>query len=461
MIRIWKTRPRLTDSGNLTRVNSRRGLAGIARFAAVCGVVSIAIAGCADDSADRRFANESARPEERATEPPRPTPLDEATRAGGVTVPSPTALLMARGAPRHIYLRAASDLWTISVENGEAKRIFSPDGDTISAIASSPSGDQVGLIVESNARAGEIKLIILTANGDRIREIDRLENYLAPMPETPQAAGSLSWSPQGDRLVASFVAGGLLSIPTTDDEPSTLASASAVPVPGTAALSPSGDAVAVTRPAADGGYLALYLLPNVSAVGTPAAASITQLSSSSNGQSVAEVAWLPNGKEVLFTERPAAGGVAGAGDLFAIDINGRDLRVVASAGRVAPVAQINRFSPSPDGRSVAYTIVIPSADGAVFHSLWLRPLANGSAVQLTVPSGETVTDFWWTAAGLIYRTVPSMPGGTDYDGQDFHLYRASVESPPEQLYASELATPVASPSAASPVASPLATPSTS
>jgi hypothetical protein len=174
---------------------------------------------------------------------------------------------------------------------------------------------------------------------------------------------------------------------------------------------------------------------------------------------VTGLAWLPDGSALLFAERAAPGAPPLAGGLVAVGPDGSEPRVVASAGRVAPVAEIVHFAPSPDGRSVAYSVAVPSPDGPAFHSLWLRPLAGGQALPLAVPPDETVTDLWWTPSGLVFRAVPFAPGVTAYAGGRFALYRATVTDAPERLFATDAGTPAASPGADSPLpATPPASP---
>jgi hypothetical protein len=170
-------------------------------------------------------------------------------------------------------------------------------------------------------------------------------------------------------------------------------------------------------------------------------------------RTISGLAWLADGSGLLYSEAPMNG--VGGGDLFAVSPAGDNRRLVASAGRAAPVARVAEFVPSPDGQAVAFTVFTPTVTGPTFHSLWLQQMDGGVAIPLPVTSGETVTDLWWTSSGLIWQAeVNVAPGVTDYQGGPFALYRADGKGGPVEFFrvgpggpATPGATPASSPDA--------------
>jgi hypothetical protein len=134
-----------------------------------------------------------------------------------------------------------------------------------------------------------------------------------------------------------------------------------------------------------------------------------------------------------------------------VQSDGSEPRLIASAGRAAPVAQIVDFAVSPDGSSLAYTIATPDSTGErlMFHSLWVRSLDGTATVPVPIPGNVAVTQLWWTAEGLVWR---SQPAGTNEEaaeaGQAFAIERLDPQSQQHVLFsATPAATPAASPGA--------------
>jgi dipeptidyl aminopeptidase/acylaminoacyl peptidase len=262
----------------------------------------------------------------------------------------------------------------------------------------------------------------------------------------------------GDHLLVSFAPGGLLSVPLSG-APTPLIDAAQAAAPADAVWSPTGDAIAFLDPAVDGARTGLYVAPTGA---TPLDPVPVVTSSQNRPRSVSGFAWLPDGSGLLFAEADIDNRVATGGDLFQISPSGENPRLVAGAGAAAPVARIARFAPSPAGGAVAYTVVAPGPDGPSFHSLWVQQLGTGARYRLPVPDREAVTDLWWTAEGLVWRTVAIGDAAADstYAAGPFALYRADSSAPPERLAEVDpvpAASPVASP-AASPKSLPVASP---
>jgi hypothetical protein len=128
------------------------------------------------------------------------------------------------------------------------------------------------------------------------------------------------------------------------------------------------------------------------------------------GRLIVDFAWLPDGVSVLFTEGGGPGSAITGIDLWRVDANGEHRALVASAGTVAPVARIANISPSPDGRSVAYTVLVPGAGRPAVDSLWIRSLNSGMGFRVPLPSVASVEDIWWTDEGLVVSVVTTGTG---------------------------------------------------
>jgi hypothetical protein len=126
------------------------------------------------------------------------------------------------------------------------------------------------------------------------------------------------------------------------------------------------------------------------------------------------------------------------------------------------VAEVVAIRPSPDGRGVAYLIVVPGETGAHFHSMWVSELSTGSAVQIPVATDLSVTALWWTASGLVYRTVPARGVTAGGSSDAFALWRISDATGPIEIFhaAPAIAASPVAPATPPPAATPLAGPET-
>ncbi len=419
-------------------------------------LTSVTLAGCADDS-DRRFANDPVPEEEVAGSTPTalveegPTPTESAERPQA----SPQTLLVARGAPDRLFFLQGNQVWSVSSDGSDARLILDPDPDRVVAVASSPAANEVAVLLGENGNTNGGALVILDGVGRELRRWDGLASPADPAKRdttaSELAAPTLDWSPQGDHLLA-VAGGGLWAIPLPDGEPTPLGLDDSL-MPIAAAWSPAGGVVAfLSSDRATTGTPALY----VASTGAPSLDPVAVAPRQPGGaRGITDLAWRPDGSGILFTESGASGGVGTGRDLFSISAGGEDLTLIASAGRIAPAAQVIGVVPSPDGRAVAYTIWIPGGEGLAFHSLWVQPLAGGPGYQVPVPAGQTVTDAWWTNRGLVWRTVEDGSAeGSTYTGGAFALYRVDRGGQPVQMYradptgtASPVASPAGSPSA--------------
>jgi dipeptidyl aminopeptidase/acylaminoacyl peptidase len=209
---------------------------------------------------------------------------------------------------------------------------------------------------------------------------------------------SLDWSPQGDRLLLGYEPGGLVALGLGSEGDGENDVLQVLPVtavePATAAWSPTGEEVAFVAADDQGTPGALFL------VGVePAPRSIEPLVDGSPGLAVFGLSWLPDGRSLLFSQGDASIAHATNTDLWRIGLDGEGRRLVASAGSAAPVADIDLFAPSPDGRAVAYTVVVPGDSGPAFHSLWIRDLGRAGPTRSRCPQTSTFRNCGGRAPG--------------------------------------------------------------
>lgn len=412
-------------------------------------VIAVGLAACsAEEEPGPRFANDPA-----ATSDPTAFGSAAAAAATPTTRPfaspvapavDPADLLRSRGAPGRLYFRSGGELWTIGADGSAPAPVLRPARDeTITAVAASPDGDRVAVLLGKAGPAGETaSIVVLDAAG----EVRSRGGSFDPGPAGGEGAAesSIDWSPQGDRLLVSSAAGGILALPAGGGDAEILLAGSDSMAPGDAAWSPTGEAVAFLAPAGGERPADLFLARTVPAPGTPEAL----VEASTAGRSVTELAWTPDGRDLLYTLAGAPDGAVAAGDLWRIATDGSDRRVVVSAGSAVPVGRIALIAPSPDGDAVAYTVMVPGDAGQRFHSLWIRSLGSAPTppVRLSAPAGESVSELWWTDGGLVFRTEPdpTLDGSTDETA--FSLYRASATGEPTPLYRGS-AAPAGSPEA--------------
>lgn len=414
-------------------------------------IVLATACGAEGSNETRRFANE--RPPTLS-----PSTVTAAAVATNTPVPqpqpvsSPGALLATRGAPERFYFSDETELWTISADGDDPHALLqlNPEQGEIRSTAQAPgvAGDEIAaLIVRKDEGEETARLIFLNGDGDVTRRVDRLERVFGKDAQGDLTATSVTWSPQGDLLLVTFTEGGIVVIPV-DGEPSVLVPGDAARHFDRAAWSPAGDAIAFVASVADAGedVRQLVVAPVVDGAVDPAGFVVA----SRAGDGVSGFSWLPDGSGLVYTESSAIGDTAG-GDLFSVQSDGSDPRLIASAGRAAPVAQIVDFAVSPDGGSLAYTIATPDATGErlVFHSLWVRALDGTATVPVPIPGDEAVTQLWWTAEGLVWRSQPlAFDDATPAADPAFALERLDPQSKQQVLFtATPEATPAASPEA--------------
>jgi dipeptidyl aminopeptidase/acylaminoacyl peptidase len=263
---------------------------------------------------------------------------------------------------------------------------------------------------------------------------------------TPGAVAATSdaidWSPQGNRVLATFGGSDIVVLSPSEDVDASRLTLDDVIQP---LWSPTGESIAFISER-DSGPRSLHTV-------TVDGDEITDVVTPLDGRQVGEFAWMPNGLSLLFTEGSVPGAPTTGTDLWRVDIDGENRQLVASAGTVAPVARVANVKPSPDGRSVAYTVLVPGPGGAQVDSVWVRDLQSRLGFRVALPAVGAVENIWWTNQGVVIL-VRTEDAGTGRPATDA-LLRVNRDGTIGVLWAAPVArgtpvslTPVATPDAA-------------
>ena len=414
--------------------------------ALVAGCLLVA---CAEEGSGPQFATDprpTRSPTEAAASPP---PALLPTAAAIATPASLTDLLRVRGAVSTVYVASGRDVWSVA-SDGDATRIFeSPDASTILAIDPSPDAQEVAILLETRSDGRSTSQVVLVdAAGSVMERVD----VQATVPATPvtrdaDVRPTIDWSPQADRILVQFETGDVVEIPTdTDGAPVWLNFGDAAGSVIAPAWSPTGQSIAFISESDDGETRFVQMLDTRNGA-------VSTVVNSLQGRLVVDFAWLPDGVSVLFTEGGGPGNAITGIDLWRVDANGEHRALVASAGTVAPVARIANVSPSPDGRSVAYTVLVPGAGRPAVDSVWVRSLVSGMGFRVPLPSVASVEDVWWTDQGLVVSVVTT--GSAQGRPPTQALLQVKRDGSMAALWAAPSA--VATPTGATPTASPALT----
>lgn len=413
------------------------------RFALVL-VVCTTMAGCAEETGPQ-FANEPAPTRPATAMPAVATPILVHATPVAATPVSVADLLTTRGAPSRLYLTTSDVIWTIS-SVGEAKVIYqSPPEERIVAIDAAPGGDRVAAVLSRDLEGTATDVAIIDPSGQIVTRHNDLGAALAtPSPDGGSpAAAAIDWSPQADRALVSFVNGAILDIPIGSDGVRTL-----LPPSGSAGSvvsprwSPTGESVAYVAADSDGLARTLRVLDvNDGAV--------RDVVTPPKGRFVVDYAWMPDGVSLLFTEGGELGGAVTGIDLWRIDADGENRELIVSAGTVAPVARITNVEPSPDGRRVAYSVLVPGDSDPRVDSVWVRDLGSRLGFRIQVPSVAAIDDITWTDRGVAIDVTTDAGSGRPPTQALLHVGQDGIVS---ALWATSIAagTPVSATPAASP-----------
>ncbi len=407
--------------------------------------LSLLLVACAEDEPGPQFAT-GPRPTQT------PTPVVISTQSSPVATPqaalatpaSVADLLNVRGTVPRVFLAVDNGIWSISSQ-GEARRLFEAGGSaTVLAIAPSPGADQVAVLVENKVRSlPRYEVLIIDEDG---RVSARMKNQIVS-PATPSPVdgelASVDWSPQGDRVLVAFRSGEILVFSLKDTEQPILLDArddaAQIIEP---AWSPTGESIAFI--AVDNARVrslrAISLADENAEVIVPAA----------NGRMPIDFAWMPDGVSLLFTEGGQPGTPNSGIDLWRVSADGANRRLIVSAGTVAPVARVTEPRPSPDGRSVAYAVLVPGQAGPQVDSVWVRDLTSNIGFRIEIPPLEAINDLFWTDSGLLVAAEVQSSAGRATVSE---LLKVDNDATTKVLWAAPVtvSTPVAGTPAASPV----------
>lgn len=371
------------------------------RLVPIAALIVLLAAGCAEEEAGPQFASDPLPSRTSTSSLPPATPAATIAPATPVPVATPSsfaALVPARGATDTVFVVSERAVWMISSE-GEGDRIVALEGnESILAADPAPTADQIVLLVQLQANgARSIEMRIVDASGAVTARASMPALAATPGAGDISAAATVDWSPQGNRILANVGDASLFIAdagPELNLEPIDLG----VAVVFNPAWSPTGEAIAFISRTDSGNRrgLSVYNLNDESLV-EPVRPALDRY--------VVEFVWLPDGVSLAFTEGGELGGAVTGIDLWRVRADGEDRRLMASAGAVAPVARIARISPSPDGRSIAYAVLIPGTGRPMIDSVWVRDIDSGVGFRVPLPSLETIEQIDWTNEGLVISAV--------------------------------------------------------
>lgn len=425
-------------------------------------IVAGLLVACADDSGDtedRRFANQPFTEAPVAATPSRPSPVTSPpTRPPEA---SPEALLDAPGAPGTVYALIDGSIQVIDATGtGPGARIEAPSSRRFVAIAPSPAGDRVAALTmpagQNLPEAAEVA--VYDFEGQVLNQWPQLtsagQEGATPVADTPAGQspdGSISWAPEGDRLLVALGGTTLVTI-DIDGEASVLPLTSPIQRIVHAGWSPRGDQIAFLARNLEGSGVVWVFDPYVDGI------SLRQVAppnaDAANLGSVTAFAWMPDGSGLIYILSEEAGANAVGGQVYTINLKLGVRLLVATPGRGGPAAEIVDFAVSPDGKAVAYTIAIPSGDAWQFHSLWVRSITMTGLYNVPAGTPERIDRLWWADPGIVWRQ------------QSGDIVDIVAHSPSEDLVilytlmpgatGTPGATPNATPILATPVATPVA-----
>jgi len=364
---------------------------------------------------DRQFANNA--PSAR-THQPTDTPSPAATSGPTVTpVPaaSPETLLRAKGAPEWIAAELKGTVFTIdpSAPAPAPSLLQVPADQRVVNYAASPDGSTIAVLTapkdSGEGGSAPFSLLLFDHEGKQIGESRTLfeaAGVATPASATPTTdvtppVPTVSWAARADRVLVSSGDGQFLIVPVSvEPQPQPLTIDGIKGHVRSAIWSPDGERILLLIERDRGlGSIAIA----TPADGTATAQTIWPRSDEAHRKSVDEVAWMPDGAGVMFSQSSIQGGVPVDAQLFAMSLDGTAPNLVATAGRGGPSARIADFALSPDGTSVAYTIVRPEGSDWAFHSLWIKSLEGPTVFAVPVGPVVAVSGLEWSSAGLIWR----------------------------------------------------------
>jgi len=366
---------------------------------------------------DRRFANDPTQ-NDRTVESPRKTTAPLATPTVN-PLPSPETLLRSRGAPSTVYgiLNGAIQSIGLSDTGTLSGTIQPPAGERFVAIDNSPNGDRVAAVttsVDSVDQTPVANLYVFDSSGTELGSWPEVIVHTAA-PSTPAGNDTatagidlmVDWGAQGDRIAVASSDGMLASVGLDGS-----VTAIATP-PGIASVrdiewSPRGDRIAMLGVGQDN-VARIGLID--AAASTPRFLPVAPIDEGGEQEQIRSFSWLPDGSGLVYLSGTDGDTNTFGGQLYSLDLETMSQRIVATAGRGGPSATINDFSVSPDGKAVAYTIVLPDGGNLRFNSLWVRSLRDQRAIEMPVGNVIEVNALWWVDNGLLWGQAVAKNGG--------------------------------------------------
>src|SRR5262245_61011325 len=213
-------------------------------WGAIFAVAMLTLSACADDSGDRRFANETPPTVDPNSITPTvaPTMPPETTAAGPILL-SPEALIVSRGAASNFYVHSGPSVVVFSADGSKQKTVWKGKVGEFRDVSTWANGDRAAILTK--LKAG-YNIVIVDNAGKKIQEIENVGRSLdsaTPTPSSGAGRDQVDWAPQGNQLLVAFENGGIVRVPLNGKSEVVL-DASRAPGPIDAEWSPAGNAIA-------------------------------------------------------------------------------------------------------------------------------------------------------------------------------------------------------------------------
>ncbi|MCA9832389.1 MAG: hypothetical protein KC435_00420 [Thermomicrobiales bacterium] len=401
----------------------------------LCLAIVLASCGSSEDDGGPQFVND-----------PRPTSTVSATATTAPTAP-PTAtaaatqsasrLLDTRSAPRFVYLTINDVLTSYDTANRVFTTLDVSEDMSVVDYAASPTGDRVGILaVRSN------RLVVQFYGADGAALSDFILLSVPPVVQvqaTPESATPvvlipdrsdqmhIDWVPQGNAVIVSgpgvsqhvSMSGAVMPISRTGTSGDVVR----------AIWSPMDSQIAIQTRTQNGDQR-VYMLD----MGHDEATEL-DLFSDESGMVLSNLQWLPSGLGLVVVAGTLSDGVVMHGQLYVYRFADEEPTMLATSGQGGPNATITHAAVSPDGHSVVYAVMVNDAGGWYLHSLWVKSIKGGPAVEIPTTSAAPITSLQWSDEGVIWQQA------------DGTLMVVGKSLEPRPLGTEPQATPVSTPQA--------------